>query len=88
MSVEQEIDYIKDELKSIKKDVEQIRAKQASYVEAHHTLEKEMVELKSDIKYIKSGQDSLNNNINKVLFIVGGGFITAAVMWVIRGGMS
>ena len=88
MSVEQEIDYIKGELKSIKKDVEQIRSKQASYVEAHHSLEKEMVELKSDIKYIKAGQDSLNSNINRVLFIIGGGFITAAVMWVIRGGLS
>lgn len=58
-------------------------------------MEKDMMEmrlelggLKKDILYIKEGTEKLNSNIDRVLWIIGGGFIMAAVAWVIKGGLA
>ena len=48
----------------------------------------QLVEIKSDLHYIKSGQDSLNNNLSKFLWIVGGGFIAAVITFIVKGGLN
>ena len=51
-------------------------------------IEKQMLEIALDLKYLKSSQDSLNSNLTKFLWIVGGGFIAALVGFIVRGGLS
>jgi len=47
-----------------------------------------LVSIKSDLFYLRAGQDSLNNNLSKFLWILGGGFLASIVSWVLRGGLS
>ena len=72
----------------LREDVTLIKERQLFYMAEHHNLEKEVVKIKADLEYIKKSQDSLNSNINKILFIIGGGFIMAAVAWVVGGGLA
>lgn len=51
-------------------------------------IEKQMLEIALDLKYLKASQDSLNSNLTKFLWIVGGGFIAALVGFIVRGGLS
>jgi len=83
-----ELVYIKKEIQDLAADISEIRATQARYIEEHHGLEKSIVEMRSDITHIKSSQDSLNTNLNKLMFIIGGGFVVAFVSWVIKGGLA
>lgn len=53
-----------------------------------HRFDKQIVEIKSDLHYIKISQDTLNANLSRFLWIVGGGFIAAVVGFIIRGGLS
>lgn len=50
-------------------------------------LEKRMIEISLDLKYLRAAQDSLNSNLNKFLWVVGGGFLAAIVGFVVRGGL-
>ena len=83
-----ELVYIKKEISDLAADISEVRAIQAKYIEEHHGLEKSLVEMRSDITHIKASQDNLNNNLNKLLFIIGGGFVVAFVGWVVKGGLS
>ena len=83
-----ELQYIKKEISDLAADISEIKVIQAKYIEEHHGLERAIVEIRSDLTHIKASQDSLNANISKLLFIVGGGFIVAFVGWIIKGGLS
>ena len=83
-----ELVYIKKEIEDLAADISEIKATQAKYIEEHHGLERSLVEMRSDITHIKASQDNLNNNLNKLLFILGGGFVVAFVGWVVKGGLS
>jgi len=83
-----ELLYIKKEIQDLAADISEIRSTQARYIEEHHGLEKSIVEMRSDITHIKSSQDNLNNNLNKLMFIIGGGFVVAFVGWIVKGGLS
>ena len=83
-----ELVYIKKEISDLAADISEVRAIQAKYIEEHHGLEKSLVEMRSDLAHIKASQDNLNNNLNKLLFILGGGFVVAFVGWVVKGGLS
>ena len=83
-----ELVYIKKEIEDLAADISEIKAIQAKYIEEHHGLEKSLVEMRSDLAHIKASQDNLNNNLNKLLFILGGGFVVAFVGWVVKGGLS
>jgi exonuclease VII small subunit len=50
-------------------------------------LEKRMIEISLDLKYLRAAQDSLSSNLNKFLWVVGGGFLAAVVGFVVRGGL-
>lgn len=83
-----ELVYIKKEISDLAADISEVRAIQAKYIEEHHGLEKSLVEMRSDLAHIKASQDNLNNNLNKLLFIIGGGFVVAFVGWIVKGGLS
>ena len=83
-----ELKYLEKELADLSKEVASIRITQANYMESHHTLEKSLIEMRSDLSHIKASQDSLNGNLGKILFIIGGGFIAAFVSWIIKGGLG
>jgi TolA-binding protein len=53
-----------------------------------HAMDKQLVEIRSDLKYIKSGQDSLNNNLAKVLWLFGGVFVTSFGVFILKGGFN
>jgi len=83
-----ELRYLEKEMADLAKEVAEIRATQSRYVDEHHKLEKSIVEMRSDLSHIKASQDSLNGNLGKILFIIGGGFIAAFVSWIIKGGLG
>ena len=72
----------------IKEQIVALRERLAMLEAEQHRIDKQLVEIKSDLHYIKSGQDSLNSNLSKFLWIVGGGFLAAIVSWILRGGLS
>tara|TARA_R110002167_G_scaffold82842_3_gene225671 strand:- start:1122 stop:1385 length:264 start_codon:yes stop_codon:yes gene_type:complete len=83
-----ELIYIKKEIEDLAAAISEIKSVQTKYIEEHHGLEKSLVEMRSDLAHIKASQDNLNNNLNKLLFIIGGGFVVAFVGWVVKGGLS
>lgn len=83
-----ELQYIKKEINDLAAAISEIKAIQSKYIEQHHGLERSLVEMRSDITHIKASQDNLNTNLNKLMFIIGGGFVVAFVSWVIKGGLS
>ena len=72
----------------IKAQIVTLKERLAFLEQEQHRIDIQLVEIKSDLHYIKSGQDSLNSNLSKFLWIVGGGFLAAIVSWVTRGGLS
>jgi predicted nucleic acid-binding Zn-ribbon protein len=82
-----DFDALKDEIDALKRSVEKIQATQSMYVNEHHKLEKQIVEMRTDLHYIIKNQESLSSNINKMLFIIGGGFIAAIVSFIVGGGL-
>lgn len=82
-----EIDTLKDEIDDLKRSIERIQATQSMYVNEHHKLEKQIIEMRTDLHYIIKNQESLSNNINKMLFIIGGGFIAAIISFIVGGGL-
>lgn len=78
----------KPQVDILREEVALLKERQLFYMAEHHNLEKQVVKMQADIEYIKKSQDNVNANLNKVLFIIGGGFIMAAVSWVIGGGLA
>jgi chromosome segregation ATPase len=64
------------------------KARLDSIEKEQHRIDKQLVEIKADLHYIKTSQDSLHANLSRFLWIVGGGFIAAAVSYIVRGGIS
>ena len=83
-----ELDYIKQDVEELKRWIEKISATQATYVSEHHKLEKQIIEMRADIHYIRKSSESLQSNINKIMFIVIGGFASAMIAFIVSGGMS
>jgi predicted nucleic acid-binding Zn-ribbon protein len=82
-----DFDALKEEIDALKRSVEKIQSTQSMYVNEHHKLEKQIVEMRTDLHYIIKNQESLSSNINKMLFIIGGGFIAAIVSFIVGGGL-
>ena len=72
----------------VKEQIIALRQRLALLEAEQHRIDKQLVEIKSDLHYIKAGQDSLNSNLSKFLWIVGGGFLAAIVSFIIKGGLN
>jgi len=51
-------------------------------------MDKRLALLEQKVDQIDKNVSSINANLSKILWIVGGGFIMAAIGWVIRGGLG
>lgn len=51
-------------------------------------MDKRLALLEQKVDQIDRNVSSINTSLSKILWIVGGGFIAAAVGWVIRGGLG
>ena len=79
---------LKEDINTLRSDLQKISDRQMEYVAEHHKLEKEMVAIKTDLSYIRKGQESVNANMNKLMFIVAGSFIAALVGFIVKGGLN
>lgn len=79
---------LKEDINILRADVQKISDRQMQYVAEHHKLEKEMVAIKTDLSYIRKGQESVNANMNKLMFIVAGSFTAALVGFIVKGGLA
>lgn len=76
------------ELQEIRSNISENRKRIEALEKEQHRIDKIVVEIKSDLNYIKSNQESLNSNLSRFLWIVGGGFIAAIVSFIIKGGLN
>jgi len=51
-------------------------------------LDKRLALLEQKVDQIDKNARKINDSLSKILWIIGGGFIAAAVAWVVRGGFS
>ena len=51
-------------------------------------MDKRLALLEQKMDQIDKNVTNINANLSKILWIVGGGFIMAAIGWVIRGGLG
>jgi L-arabinose isomerase len=62
-------------------DVEAIREEVIS-------MDKRLALLEQKVDQIDKNVTCINNNLSKILWIIGGGFLVAAVGWVLKGGLQ
>lgn len=62
-------------------DVEAIRDEVIS-------MDKRLALLEQKVDQIDKNVTCINNNLSKILWIIGGGFLVAAVGWVLKGGLG
>jgi len=79
---------LKEDLDHLKADVDKIGDRQRAYASAHHKLEIEVVEVKADVKHIRKGQEAMNANMTRLMFIVVGSFAAAIIGFIVRGGLT
>mgnify|MGYP000707535039 CR=1 FL=1 len=82
------LDHLKEDIEQVRADVQKIADRQMNYVEEHHELEKEVVAIKSDVSYIRKGQEAMTSNMTRLMFIVVGSFASAFVLFIVRGGLA
>lgn len=51
-------------------------------------MDKRLALLEQKVDQIDKNVSSINDNLSRILWIIGGGFIASAVAWVIKGGLS
>ena len=78
---------INREFDDVWKAVDSIRASIAIRDADYHQLEKEFVEMRTDMKHVRGTLDQMNANLNKLMFIIGGSFIAAIVGFIVSGGL-
>ena len=71
----------------IKAELTALKDRMANLEQEQHKIDIQLVSIKSDLFYLRAGQDNLNNNLSKFLWILGGGFLASIVSWVIKGGL-
>lgn len=76
------------EIEMMKLDIKEIRERQLSYVGKHHDMDKEILQVRSDLNYMRQSLDSVSAGINKILFTVAGGFVIALVGFIVKGGLT
>ena len=75
------------EASELKEQIEGVRQRLTRLEAEQHRVDIQLVSIKADLSYIRLGQDSLNGNLSKFLWIIGGCVLAAATSWIIRGGL-
>jgi|14_taG_2_1085336.scaffolds.fasta_scaffold04211_3 hypothetical protein len=82
-----DFESVKEDIDLLRTDVTKISDRQMTGVTDQHRLEKELIELKAHLSYLRAGQDSMNANMTRLLFIIGGSFVAGIVGFIIKGGL-
>jgi len=72
----------------IKEQISALKERLAFLDQEQHRIDIQLVEIKADLDYIESGEDSFNSSLSKFLWIVGGVFLAAVVSFIIKGGLN
>lgn len=67
-------------------EIEKLHKSREEEVYRSHKTDLAILSIKKDLEAIKVRQDKMIDNLQKILWIIGGGFIMAAVGWVVGGG--
>lgn len=51
-------------------------------------MDKRLALLEQKVDQIDENVKSINNNLSKILWIIGGGFIASIVTWIVKGGLG
>lgn len=51
-------------------------------------MDKRLALLEQKVDQIDKNVSSINDNLSRILWIVGGGFIASAVAWIVKGGLG
>ena len=78
---------LKDDIERWRADIARIAERQMNYVTEHHKLGTEVVAIKTDRSYIRKGQETMNANMTRLMFIVAGSFVAALVGFIVKGGL-
>jgi len=71
----------------VKEELTALKNRMSALEQEQHKIDIQLVSIKSDLFYLKAGQDNLNNNLSKFLWIIGGGLLASIVSWVLKGGL-
>ena len=82
-----ELEYINREIRDLKADIKVIEQQQSETAMRYHSVDKDVTQVQSDVKYIRKSQDNLNMNLNRVMLILVGSVITAIIAFIAKGGL-
>jgi FtsZ-binding cell division protein ZapB len=77
-----------DDISTLRLEIASLKATNSELVANQHRLELQMAAMVTNLQYIKESQERSNAMFRQILFIIGGGFIAAAVAWIVGGGLS
>lgn len=78
---------MQEQINELKLKVDELERKVERGVSSQHQVEKEMIELKADLKSLANGLDRIDKNIGWLVKIVIGGFLTALMAFILKGGL-
>jgi predicted nucleic acid-binding Zn-ribbon protein len=71
----------------VKEELNALKNRMSALEQEQHKIDIQLVSIKSDLFYLRAGQDNLNSNLSKFLWIIGGGLLASIVSWVLKGGL-
>jgi len=75
------------EIENIKHEIKEIRDRQINYVGKHHDMDKELVQIQSDLRYVREDIRGIQSGVNRLIWTVGGAMVIAVVGFIIQGGL-
>lgn len=75
------------EIENLKTELREIRDRQINYVGKHHDMDKELVQIQSDLRYVREDIRSIQSGVNRLIWTVGGAMVVAVVGFIIQGGL-
>ena len=86
--MQEQIDALKTRMSAVEDEVKDIRSRQSAYVDKHNGLEISFTEMRADLHHVRKAVDEIKSGINKAIWTFIGGFILAAVAWIVAGGLA
>lgn len=75
------------EIENLKAELKEIRDRQINYVGKHHDMDKELVQIQTDLRYVREDIRSIQSGVNRLIWTVGGAMVVAVVGFIIQGGL-
>lgn len=75
------------EIENMKAEVKVLREHQAKYSGKYHDMDKELVQIRSDLAHLREDVSNIKGGVNKLIWTVGGAVTVAVVAFALRGGL-